>query len=63
MKQVVSQLSKAYDFKYCFESCELEEIPLTGEFDNQCLNSVLRVLEQTLDIKIEKTGEYYKIKK
>ena len=63
MKQVVSQLSKAYDFKYCFEDCELEEIPLTGEFDNQSLETVLTVLEQTLDIKIEREGCSYKIKK
>lgn len=63
LKDVMSQLSGVYGFEYCFEDSATAKIPLTGEFDNQCLKSVLTVLEQTLDIKIEGEGQYYKIRK
>ncbi len=63
MKVVVNQLSKLYDFEYCFESDDIANMPITGEFENQSLESVLSVLEQTLDVNIVKESQYYKFKK
>ena len=63
MKVVVNQLSKLYDFEYCFESDDIANMPITGEFENQSLESVLSVLEQTLEVNIVKESQYYKFKK
>lgn len=56
ISDVIAQLSKVYDFKYTFASNDIKNATLTGSFDNQNIQSIFNVLEQTLDIKIEKTG-------
>ncbi|MBR4265193.1 MAG: FecR domain-containing protein [Bacteroidales bacterium] len=63
ISEVISELSKVYDFKYSFTSNDIKNITLTGTFDNQNLQSIFNVLEQTLDIKIENNNGEVKIGK
>jgi len=54
MHEIMEQLSKAYDFKYKFADEETANATVTGKFDNQELQPIFTILEQALDLNIER---------
>lgn len=61
MSEIMEQLKNAYNISYRFSNPKMAGATLTGTFDNQSLESVITVLEQTLDISITKQGDCYVI--
>ncbi len=54
MHEIMEQLSKVYDFRYKFADEETANATVTGKFDNQELQPIFNILEQALDLKIER---------
>ncbi len=54
MHEIMEQLGKAYDFRYKFADEETANATVTGKFDNQELQPIFTILEQALDLKIER---------
>lgn len=57
MESVMHTLQQVYDFKYCFEQNEIKELQISGKFENQNLKSIFKVLEPTLNIRIEEVSD------
>lgn len=54
ISEIMKQLSQTYDFKYQFADPSTANTTITGVFDNQELQSVFAILEQALDLSIER---------
>ncbi|MCB0806430.1 MAG: FecR domain-containing protein [Bacteroidales bacterium] len=54
---VATVIAKTYRVKIEIENPQLRECRLTATFDNQSLDDVLMIIEQTLDIEISRSGE------
>ncbi len=59
LKQVVEQFNEYYncDIKFNKLNSHLQHLQLTTKFENNSLEEVLKILELTLNVKIEKTGK------
>jgi ferric-dicitrate binding protein FerR (iron transport regulator) len=57
MSEVVKIINEVYQANILLEGTELKNCPITTEFDNQSLETILSVLSSTLDLKIERRGE------
>lgn len=60
--KVVEVLNEAYEDTIVIENRELKKMPLTARFSNESLESVLNVLSETFEIKVEKKGNKYILK-
>jgi transmembrane sensor len=60
--KVVEVLNEAYEDSIIIENKELKKMPLTARFSNESLESVLNVLSETFEIKVEKKGNNYILK-
>ncbi|MBO7142146.1 MAG: FecR family protein [Bacteroidales bacterium] len=49
LAEIMEQLSKAYGFSYSFDNPESKELRISGSFCNQKLESIISILNQTLD--------------
>ena len=49
LAEIMEQLSKAYGFTYNFENPESKDLRISGSFSNQELESIINILNQTLD--------------
>ena len=49
LAEIMEQLSKAYGFTYNFENPESKDLRISGSFSNQKLESIINILNQTLD--------------
>ncbi|MCQ2251959.1 MAG: FecR domain-containing protein [Bacteroidales bacterium] len=63
MEEIMRNIAQAYNIKYSFADSETAAATLTGTFEAQSLESIIKVLEQTLDIKIQQNGDSYIISK
>lgn len=61
MPDVVRIINEIYKSDLKLLGGQLDECPVTTTFDNQSLESILNVLESTLDLKIERKGKGYEI--
>ena len=61
MPDVVRIINEIYKSDLKLVGGQLDECPVTTTFDNQSLESILNVLESTLDLKIEQKGEGHEI--
>lgn len=61
MPDVVRIINEIYKSDLKLVGGQLDECPVTTTFDNQSLESVLNVLESTLDLKIEQKGKSFEI--
>ena len=61
MPDVVRTINEIYKSDLKLVGGQLDECPVTTTFDNQSLESILNVLESTLDLKIEQKGEGHEI--
>lgn len=57
LEHIVKKLNKLYEANIEITNPNIEKCRLTVTFDKQPLNEVLKVMEATLNIKIEKLGE------
>lgn len=58
---MVPVLNKVYRSNIQIINPELNNCPLTATFDKQSLESVMAVIEATLDLEIERSGNLIKI--
>ncbi len=56
LSQVMTDLSKVYDFKYAFADNKIKDYKLSSSFENQELNAIFHILMETLDIEIIEQG-------
>lgn len=61
LPEVVHIINEIYKSDLKLIGTQLNECPVTTTFDNQSLKSVLNVLENTLDLKIEQKGNAFEI--
>lgn len=61
MPDVVRIINEIYKSDLKLVGGQLNECPVTTTFDNQSLESILNVLESTLDLKIEPKGKAFEI--
>ncbi len=61
LPEVVHIINEIYKSDLKLIGTQLNECPVTTTFDNQSLKSVLNVLENTLDLKIEQKGNTFEI--
>ena len=61
MPDVVRIINEIYKSDLKLIGGQLDECPVTTTFDNQTLESILNVLESTLDLKIERKGNSFEI--
>lgn len=61
MPEVIRIINEIYKSDLKLVGVELNECPVTTTFDNQTLESVLNVLESTLDLKIDKKENSFEI--
>ncbi|MEN8119061.1 MAG: FecR family protein [Bacteroidota bacterium] len=61
LQNIVNTLNKAYNTQIIIKNPSLKKCTLTNKFNDQSLESILKVLEATLDIQIKKMGEVYEI--
>lgn len=61
LPEVVHIINEIYKSDLKLIGTQLNECPVTTTFDNQSLKSVLNVLENTLDLKIEQKGKTFEI--
>ncbi len=61
LQHIVHTLSRTYNTKIVIKSSSIKKCTLTNEFENQSLESILKVLKATLDLKIKKKGNVYEI--
>lgn len=59
--EVVRIINEIYKSDLVLVGTQLNECPVTTTFDNQSLDSILKVLESTLDLKIEQKGKTFEI--
>lgn len=57
MSDVVKIINEVYQANILLEGAELKNCPITTQFDDQSLETILSVLSSTLDLKIERRGE------
>lgn len=61
MPEVIRIINEIYKSELTLDGDQLKECPVTTTFDNQSLESVLNVLESTLDLTIEQKGDKIEI--
>lgn len=61
LPEVVHIINEIYKSDLKLIGTQLNECPVTTTFDNQSLKSVLKVLENTLDLKVEQKGNTFSI--
>ena len=61
MPEVIRIINEIYKSELTLVGDQLKECPVTTTFDNQSLESVLNVLESTLDLTIEQKGDKIEI--
>lgn len=54
LKEISNVLTRTYGVEISISNAEIEDLKMTATFDNQELSSVLKVVEQTLNVKITK---------
>ncbi len=54
LKEIANVLTRTYGLEISISNAEIEDLKMTATFDNQELSSVLKVVEQTLNVKITK---------
>ncbi len=57
LNEIVNVLQHTYNVEIIISDNKLGELQMTASFDNQTLESVFKVLEETLDLKITKQGQ------
>ena len=63
LSEVILILEKLYNVEIEIQTQDIEDLDLNVSFDNQSIESVLNVIEATLEISIEKKGNKYIISK
>ncbi len=61
LQNIVKTLRKTYNAQIIIKNPAIKKCTLTNEFDGQSLESILKVLEETLDLEIKKKGKIYEI--
>ena len=61
MKVIIPALNKVYDADIILANPAISECRVTATFDNQSLQSILKVLKSTLDLKINETDSIIQI--
>lgn len=59
---IVNTLNETYNANIVIKNPSIKECILTNTFENQSLESILKVLEATLDLQIKKKGEVIEIR-
>ena len=62
LQKIVNTLNKTYNVNIIILNPDLKKCKLTNTFDKQSLKSIIKVLEATLDIQIDKKGNVYEIR-
>ena len=62
LDDIVKILNHTYRVRIVIKNPEIKNCTLTNKFDNQSLESILKVLEATLDIRVSKKGNIYEIR-
>ena len=57
MSEVVRIINEIYQSNLVLSNSNLEDCPVTTNFDNQSLQTILKVLSSTLDLTISDEGE------
>ncbi len=57
LQQIITDLNRAYHSQISLANPQLQNCPVTVEFREQSLEAVLRVLESTLDLSVERTDD------
>lgn len=60
--EIADYIENAYNVKIIFENSELRKCKVTVSFENQSIESIMKVLETILDVEIEIKGNTIKIK-
>lgn len=61
LQNIVNTLNETYNASIVIKNPSIKECVLTNTFENQSLESILKVLEATLDLQVKKKGEVYEI--
>ncbi len=61
LQNIVNTLNETYNASIVIKNPSIKECILTNTFENQSLESILKVLEATLDLQVKKKGEVYEI--
>ncbi|MDH7462906.1 FecR domain-containing protein [Chitinophagaceae bacterium 26-R-25] len=54
--KLVEKLNEAYDVNITIENPSLKSLPLTTTFNDESLDNVLKIISETLDVKVERNG-------
>lgn len=55
--KLVEKLNEAYGVNITIENPSLKSLPITTTFNDESLDNVLKIISQTLDIKVERNGD------
>ncbi|RLD78152.1 MAG: hypothetical protein DRJ10_10795 [Bacteroidetes bacterium] len=61
LQDIVKTLNKTYNAHIVLKNSSIKKCTLTNTFNEQSLESILLVLEATLELKIKKKGMVYEI--
>lgn len=59
LKEVVKQLNKAYDVTITLGNPKLEACTINVRFENENIDTILSIISETLNLKVEKRGKIY----
>lgn len=55
--KLVEKLNEAYNVHITIENSSLKSLPITTTFNDESLDNVLKVISETLDVKVERNGD------
>ncbi|MDI3321682.1 FecR domain-containing protein [Pinibacter soli] len=60
--KLVEKLNEAYDVNITIENPSVKSLPLTTTFNDESLDNVLKIISETLDVKVERNGNNITLK-